>query len=102
MRTYVIKPEHLTDYLQRCADSADVRKRLNPGFLGFWINELGGDVNEVTHVYHFSDYDHRDATRRTMSRDPEWKAFLATTKSALVSQKSEIFLPATAALVGHG
>ena len=101
MRTYVVKPEHLTDYLRRCADAVDVRKRLNPGFLGFWINELGGDVNEVTHLYHFSDYDHRDATRQSMGQDPEWKAFLAATKPALVSQKSEVFLPATAALVGQ-
>ena len=76
-----------------------MRRRLNPGFLGFWITETGGDVNEVTHAYHYEDYDHRDAVRGAMGKDDEWQAFLAATKPALVSQKSEIFLPATAALV---
>ena len=99
IRTYVIEPKLLSDYLRRCADTSHVRRRLNPGFLGFWITETGGDVNEVTHAYHYEDYDHRDAVRGAMGKDGEWRAFLAATKPALVSQKSEIFLPATAALV---
>lgn len=99
MRTYVVKPEYLTLYLRQCADSAHVRKSLNPGFLGFWITETGADVNEVTHLYTYDDYDHRDKVRAAMGRDPEWREFLALTMPALVSQKSEMFLPAKAALV---
>jgi hypothetical protein len=44
-------------------------------------------------LYHYDDYDHRDAVRAAMGRDSKWKDFLASTKSALVSQKSEMFLP---------
>ena len=102
MRTYVVKPEHLDDYLRRCADTADVRRGLNPGFLGFWVTEIGGDVNEVTHVYAYDDYDHRDAVRRAMKDDPRWAAFIADTKPALVSQKSEMFMAATAAMKAAG
>lgn len=100
MRTYVIRPDLLDVYLQQCADSAHLRKKLNPGFLCFFIAETGTDVNEVTHMYAYHDYDHRDKVRAAMSRDPDWTSFLVRTKLALVSQKSEMFLPAKAALVG--
>jgi len=102
IRTYVIKPEHLTEYLQVCAETASVRRALNPGFLGLWVTEVGNLTNQVTHMYHYADYDARDATRAAMGKDGRWQDFLKATKPHLVSQLSEIFLPATTALRAAG
>jgi len=53
-------------------------------------------------MYHYDDYHDLDATRAAMAKDPAWQKFLATSEAALASQKSEMFLPATAALAGRG
>ena len=83
IRTYMIKPELLAEYLERCEDTAATRRALCPGFLGFWVTEAGHDVNQVTHVYHYLDYDHRDATRAAMKVNEEWQEFLAASTPAL-------------------
>ena len=45
LRTYIAKPGALAGYLQMCADTASVRRAVNPGFLGMWVCETGADVN---------------------------------------------------------
>jgi|Transcript_2706 hypothetical protein len=101
-RTYDIQPGALGDYLALCDASRATRQRLNPGFLGFFQTETGGDVNRVTHVYRYENYDERDRVRGVMARDAEWVNFLRESKSALRSQTSEIFLEAAKATTAAG
>ena len=71
MRTYVMHPEWREAYLhiaERALGPTGVLRKSHPGFLGFWITNTGGDVNEVTHLYHYADYDEREAVRWRMSR----------------------------------
>jgi hypothetical protein len=70
--------------------------------LGFFQTETGGDVNRVTHVYRYENYDERDRVRGGMARDAEWVNFLRESKSALRSQTSEIFLEAAKATTAAG
>ena len=73
-----------------------------PGFLGFFRTDLGGDVNRVTHVYRYENYDDRDRVRAVMAHDAAWLQFLRASKPALRSQHSEIFLEAQQATAAAG
>ena len=59
-------------------------------------------MNEVIHLYHYADYDEREAVRWRMSRDSEWGGFDIETRPMIKSHRSEIFLPATKALSAAG
>ena len=105
MRTYVMRPEWREAYLhtaERALGPTGVLRKFHPGFLGFWITNTGGDVNEVIHLYHYVDYDEREAVRWRMSRDSEWGGFDIETRPMIESHRSEIFLPATKALFAAG
>ena len=106
MRTrYVMRPEWREAYLhtaERALGPTGVLRKFHPGFLGFWITNTGGDVNEVIHLYHYADYDEREAVRWRMSRDSEWGGFDIETRPMIESHRSEIFLPATKALSAAG
>ena len=105
MRTYVMKPEWREAYLhvaQRALGPTGVLRKFHRGFLGSWVTNIGGDLNEVVSLYHYADYDEREDTRRRMSRDSEWGGFDIETRPMIRSHKSEIFLPATKALESAG
>ena len=59
-------------------------------------------MNEVIHLYHYADYDEREAVRWRMSRDSEWGGTDIETRPMIKSHRSEIFLPATKALSAAG
>ena len=63
LRTYQIVPDKMKEYLEATRDYAQVRKDLNPGWLGFWTTETGGVVNEVKHMYAFPGEKARDCLR---------------------------------------
>ena len=102
VRRYRLDAGGSAEYLKRCAETAAVRAELCPGFRGFFTTELGGDVNEVWHLYAYDGYDQRDATRKRMGADPRWAKFLADTKPALQAQHADVFLEATELLDAAG
>ena len=107
-RTDVVIPANRNDYLATCYEREyrEARVSIHEGaFLGMWTVETGGDLNEITHVYHYRDYDHRDVVRANVkgAKDEEaWACFQADAWPYVKSMKSEIFLPATNALAAGG
>lgn len=101
-RTYDVDPSSLDEYLTLCNETRGVRKELNPGFLAFFVTETGGDVNRVTHLYRYENYDERDEVRRRMGGDARWRNFLSESKRLVRTQQSEIFLEASAATKAAG
>ena len=93
-----VKPGAMDAYLAACAAHAETRARLEPGFLGAFRTSTGGELNEITRVTHFADYDARDATSAAMRADPAWRAFCQDTESMLEKHTSEMYLPATPCL----
>ncbi|CAL6322899.1 unnamed protein product [Bathycoccus prasinos] len=61
LRRYKIPPAKRAEYIKLCEESSQLRKKLTQnGFCGFYVPEVGSELNTVTHVYHYEDYDHRD------------------------------------------
>ena len=87
MWKYKLLPETKDDYIRLCTSTCELRKTLAPGLCGVFIPEVGGNLNEVTHFYHYSDYDARDAVRTAMRANGEWQKFLKESMRFVSEQK---------------
>ena len=79
-----------------------MRKKLTPGFCGFYVPEVGSDLNTVTHIYHYDDYDHRDKVRLDMKGNEQWQSFLRKTLGLVEEQTSEVYIEAAVATNSAG
>ena len=102
IRKYKVEPNDLSKYLELCAKSAKKRKELSPGFCGFFIPEVGSDLNVLTHVYHYKDYDERDLIREKMRKDKSWQKFLEKSIEMIEEQHSEVYIEANVATEAAG
>lgn len=48
--------------------------------------DLGGSLNRLVHLYHYEDYDARDAARKAAAGTPEWRDFVDTSRQHLEQQ----------------
>lgn len=95
MRQYTLVPEKMKEYMKLADASAALRKRLNPGFLGFFTCDTGSMLNRVTHFYHFQDLNERERVRKAMAANPEWQQFIDESRPGLQMQESMLFLQAS-------
>ena len=61
--------------------------------------DTGGTLNRVIHLYHYNDFDQRDATRKTAANTPAWSSeFIPKSREYVAHQESSIYLPAVPVL----
>lgn len=70
LRTDHVTPGAMGKYVAHAKQTASDRLERFPGWLGMWRTELGGSVHTVRQLYHWNDYDQRDAARALAARDP--------------------------------
>lgn len=106
-RTYRLSPARMAAYVDLCAKTSDVRKRLNPGFMAYLLPEAGCSLSEVFHLYHYESWDERDAVRAAMGADPAWRQFIADGRPSIEHQANAMYVEAlecmrAAGAVGDG
>lgn len=92
LRTYQLAPGKLPEYL--AAVKTEVlplvaEHGLKP--LGFWYTEIG-TLNEVVHLWPYSDLNDRQQKWASLARDPRRSEILG--KLPIVSQNNKILTPA--------
>jgi hypothetical protein len=102
LRRYKIPASKRAEYIKLCEESSALRKKLTPGFCGFYVPEVGSDLNTVTHIYHYDDYDHRDKVRLDMKGNEEWQNFLRKSLGMVEEQTSEVYIEAAVATNSAG
>ena len=60
--------------------------------VGLWSTDIG-PLNQVVHLWAYSDLNHRAEVRAKVMQDPEWKAFLAKGYPLLAEMQSVILAP---------
>jgi hypothetical protein len=96
IRTYQAKPELHTDYKNKSALIAPLRKQYMQDKWKLYLQaETGyGTLQDFIHIYHYENgLQQRSDIRKNMSNDSKWNEFLNTSRQCLVQQKSEIFAP---------
>lgn len=91
-RNYRTIPGAVTRWLQLFTDVLDVREKYTR-MVGLWATEVP-QVNEVCHIWVYSDLNARTAARAAMLTDPGWQDFLRDSTGLLDELHSIIMLPA--------
>jgi hypothetical protein len=91
-RDYRTIPGGVARWLQLFTGVLEVREKYT-WMVGLWATEAP-QVNEVCHMWAYSDLNARAAARAAMQTDPSWQAFLRDSTGLLEELHSTVMLPA--------
>ena len=90
MRTYTIKPGELHNFINIYdAEIREIHTKILGNQLGCFYTEIG-NVNEVVHLYGYDSYEDRQSRRITLSKSPEFKAYIGKVKDLIVDMKNQL------------
>ena len=72
-RSYLIKPEHVKDYLETYVAEGMALQISHLGDLVGWFTTDCGVVNEVVHIWRYRDMGDRERRRAAMEADLAWQ-----------------------------
>ncbi|GAX80973.1 hypothetical protein CEUSTIGMA_g8408.t1 [Chlamydomonas eustigma] len=93
IREYTLKPEGVGAYTQLAIEYAAVRKTLLP-LLGIFSCDVGSSLHRITHMYHYKDFDERDAVRAAAAKHPDWRKFIELSRPHVQFQENKVMLEA--------
>jgi NIPSNAP protein len=72
LRTYTVKPGTLGDMVKAASTvSRDIRKDDFGKLEGYWMTEIG-PLNQVMHLWSYSDFEERARLRAELAKNPRW------------------------------
>lgn len=93
-RVYTVVPGKLRDYLAVYErEGVQVHVEILGHWLGCYVTEVG-PLNQVTHLWGFTDFEQRSQRRARLAADPRWKAYLTSAAGLVVHQESRLLQPA--------
>jgi hypothetical protein len=92
LRNYRTKPGTVRQWADHLVKALPVREKYSK-IVGLWITEAP-QVNEVCHVWAYTDLNHRAQVRAEAPKDPGWAAFLRETAPLVDEMHATILLPA--------
>ncbi|MFD1625637.1 NIPSNAP family protein [Azospirillum griseum] len=94
MRTYRLKTGAVPAYLALVGEDGLAIQRQHLGTLvGYFHSEIGR-LNEIVHIWAYSDLNDRDARRAALAADPRWQAFLPRLQALIEEMENKILKPA--------
>jgi hypothetical protein len=90
-RSYLIKPEHVKDYLETYEREGMALQVSHLGDLVGWFTTDVGTVNEVVLIWRYMG--DRERRRSAMEADPAWQAFRRKTSSYVIRMRNRILRP---------
>lgn len=92
-RTYRLKNGAVPEYLRVVEDEGIAIQRHHLGTLvGYFTTEIG-PLNEITHIWAFTDLEDRARRRAALTADPAWLAFLPKIRSLIEEGQNRILKP---------
>lgn len=98
LRDYTIYASRFKDFLRLSLEYDAARHEVYKGFLGMFAADAGGNVSRVIHLYHFPDYNARDAARRAAAVNPCWQRYTDAARECIQQKESTILLQGPAEL----
>lgn len=93
-RTYTTHPGKIGEYFKHYeAEGLAVQKAILGRLVGYYQTELG-PLNQIVHMWGYTDLNDRADRRAKLFADPVWKAYLPKILPLLVSMESKILVPA--------
>jgi hypothetical protein len=94
LRRYQVKPGKLSDYVEKSGSiGRPIRGDRYGKLLGYWSTELG-PLNQVVHLWEFTDLAARTVARAGLAKDDRWvKEYLPASGPLLEAQENMILTP---------
>ena len=94
MRTYRMKVGSVPAYLKLVEEEGIAVQRQHLGQLvGYFSSEIGA-LNEIVHLWAYSDLADRTERRARLAADPRWREFLPKIQALIETMENKILLPA--------
>jgi hypothetical protein len=87
-RTYTLKPRSLAEVEKRYGEAYEYRKKYSP-LAAFWHTEIG-PLNEIIHVWGYTDLAERARIRAEAAKDPNWPPKI---REFVIDQDVEVVTP---------
>jgi hypothetical protein len=87
-RTYTLKPRSLAEVEKRYGEAYEYRRKYSP-LAAFWHTEVG-PLNEIIHVWGYTDLAERARIRAEAAKDPNWPPKI---REFVVDQDVEVVTP---------
>lgn len=92
-RTYTAIPGKWRDYLALYqAEGLQIQQRILGRMVGYYTTETG-PLNQIIHMWAYTDLNERAERRAQLAADPQWQAYVAKMLPLLQSQESKFLLP---------
>lgn len=89
MRTYTLRPGSVPEFERRFGQVIAYREKYSP-LAAFWHTEIG-PLNQVIHIWPYTDLNERARVRAEAMKDPHWPP---KTREFVLAQESKILNPA--------
>jgi len=92
-RNYAFAPTDMARFLEIYEkEGVFIATRILGNLIGYFRTEVGSDLNEVIHLWGFSDLNDRAVRRAALWKDPEWLDF-SSRCPAPVHQRNRLLVP---------
>jgi hypothetical protein len=93
-RTYTTHPGKVREYLALYeAEGLPIQRRILGRMVGYYRSEIGS-LNQVVHLWAYTDLVEREQRRAILLADEGFKAYVKKMLPLLASQESKILVPA--------
>ena len=94
MRTYNLQIGKMADYFKLYeAEALAVQKRILGRLVGYYRTEIG-ELNQIVHMWGYTDLNERNERRTALFKDSAWLAYLEKARPFFEKQHSQILVPA--------
>lgn len=92
-RTYTTRPGKLQQFVETfAAQGLPLYTRYCGTLIGYFTSE-SGPLNQVVHLWRYTDAADRDIRRAALVLDPGWQAFIDVALPLIVHQESRLLTP---------
>uniref|UniRef100_A0A5F8GS01 Nipsnap homolog 3A n=1 Tax=Monodelphis domestica TaxID=13616 RepID=A0A5F8GS01_MONDO len=89
-RTYIIQPAKMNEFLKNTEEHIHLRTA-HSELVGYWIQEFGGVINKVFHIWKFDNFAHRTKVRKALAKDKEWQEkYISRNLPFIIEQRNEV------------
>ncbi len=93
-RTYTAYPGKWRDYLSLYErEGLGIQKRILGRLVGYYTTD-SGELNQIVHLWAYSDMNDRTDRRKALMQDPDFLVYVAKMIPLLQKQESKILIPA--------
>ena len=94
IRNYTLNPGKPAEYWKHYADGGFAAQdpRMHDHLVGYFQSDVG-PLNQIVHIWPFTDVAQRDEIRKANYARPEWNSHLAKIRPLMVSQETTLLVP---------